>query len=100
VARKEKSYSIRDINFDYEIKTFIPDIGQVFNEFKIVDKRDEWGKIEISLFLDENADGTLDNVLRGKISLTEAQDKYALTIAKGLSEKEMVKINGSIIIKN
>ena len=99
VGRREKNYLITETNFNYEIKTFTPEIGRVFNEFKIIDKRLAWGKTEISLFLDENADGILNNVLRGKIPASEAQKKYEMTISKGLANNNLIKINGSIIIK-
>jgi hypothetical protein len=99
VGREEKNFKLRELNFDYEIKTFTPQLGEAFNEFKLVDRRGAVYNFKISIYIDENADGNLDKTLKGDFSLSDAQNKYKMMITKGLAEKQIVKENGSFLVR-
>lgn len=90
---------VHDTNdFQLEIRTFRPTNAQPFNEFKITDTR-PLVRPEIIILVDQNADGTLDEVLKGKVSMGQVQSRYAEAIAAGLQKGELIKVNGTILVK-
>ena len=105
---KEKKLHVRNPSIDrylheqndiqLEIRSFRPTNAQPFNEFKITDNR-PLVRPEIIILVDHNADGNLDEVLKGSVSLEKAQSQYAEAIAKGLQKGELVKVNGTILVK-
>ena len=105
---KEKKLQVRNPSIDrylhekndlqLEIRSFRPTKAQPFNEFKITDTRPLVSP-EIIIIVDQNADGNLDEVLKGSISLEKAQSQYAEAVAKGLQRGELVKTNGMILVK-
>jgi len=105
---KEKKLQVRNPNinrylhekndFQLEIRSFRPINAQPFNEFKITDNR-SLVRPEIIIIVDQNADGILDEVLKGSVSLEKAQSQYAEAIAAGLQKGELVKGNGTILVK-
>ena len=105
---KEKKLHVRNPNtnrylhekndIQLEIRSFRPANGQPFNEFKITDNR-PFVHPEITVIVDHNADGNLDEVLKGSVSLEKAQAKYEEAITAGLQKGELVKVNGMILVK-
>lgn len=105
---KEKKLQIRNpgINrylhekndIQLEIRSFRPTNAQSFNEFKITDNR-LLVSPEIIILVDQNADGFLDEVLKGSITLEKAQSQYAEAIAAGLQKGELIKANGTILVR-
>jgi hypothetical protein len=91
-------YLHEDNSFQIEMRSFRPTDGRPFNEFRIIDKRQMVAPQPIIL-VDRNADGTLDEVLKGETSLENAQSHYAEVIEEGLLKGELVKVNGSILVK-
>ena len=85
-------------NIQLEIRTFRPTSAQPFNEFKIIDNR-PFVQPEITIIADHDADGVLDEVLKGSVSLEKAQASYAEAIAAGLEKGELVRANGRILVK-
>jgi hypothetical protein len=92
-----KQYFQQNTLFDYEIKSFRPQNSDPFNEFKIIDKHSTFP--DISIYSDLQADGTLDNTLKGTNLTPEIQAKYADILATGLQNNKLVKINGTILVK-
>lgn len=93
-----KTFSFNEGNRSYEIKSFSSVKGNNFNQFSIKDNFHS-GIGEISVFIDDNSDGTLDEILKGKIAISDAQNKYSMAIEKGLSAHNLSKVNGYILTK-
>jgi hypothetical protein len=82
---------------DYEIKSFRPLNSDPFNEFKIIDKQSTVPNI--SIYTDLQADGTLDDTMKGTNLTPEIQAKYEDVLATGLQNNKLVKINHAILVK-
>lgn len=93
-----KTFSFSEGNKSYEIKSFSSVKGNNFNQFSIKDNFYS-GINEISVYIDENSDGTLDEILKGKIAISEAQNKYSMVIEKGIIARKISKVNGYILTK-
>jgi hypothetical protein len=93
-----KRYVHESNNFLVEIISFRPAQAQPFNEFKIVDQRPVVCP-EIIIVVDRNADGTLDELLKGSVALEKIQTQYAEVLAAGLQKGELIKANGTILVK-
>jgi hypothetical protein len=85
-------------DFHLEIRSFRPTNAHPFNEFKIVDSR-QMVSPQTIVIVDKNADGTLDEVLKGTVALEEAQCRYTEAIEAGLRKGELAKVNGMILVK-
>ena len=81
-----------------EISSFRPPNAQPFNEFKITDKR-QMVSPRIIVLVDQNADGTLDEILKGQVTLEEIQPQYAEAIEVGLAKRALIKTDGTILVK-
>ncbi len=99
VNRENKKYTLSELDYNYDIKTFYPKINSPFNEFTITDKRGGRDYHIVSILLDEKADGLLDELLKGGVLINEAQVDYDRVLLKGLKSKGLKKVNGSIFIK-
>jgi hypothetical protein len=84
-------------DFLYEIKSFQTNKNHFFNEFKIIDKRQIIP--DILLTIDNQADGTLDEVLKGTTSLSAVQSIYTDIIRKGLHKQKMTELDNVIVVK-
>jgi hypothetical protein len=87
-----------DPDFYIEIKTFRPTGSSPFNEFKIMAKKPTI-TADITVALDENADGTLDQILKGTKMLAKVQEKYTRAIETGLRQNYLIKTNDMILVK-
>lgn len=81
-----------------EIKSFHPTDAQPFNEFKIIEKP-QTVKPQIVVTIDHDADGKLDDVLKGGITLDEIQARYREAINTGLQKGKLVKVDDKILVK-
>jgi len=84
--------------FQIEIISFRPASAQPFNEFKIIDKRSLPCPEDI-VVIDKNADGTLDEVLKGSVDLRNVQSRYAEAIEAGLLKRELIKVDSTVLVK-
>lgn len=91
-------YVLEKNNFRFEIISFRPTNTQPFNELKIIDKH-KLVSPQISVIVDQNADGTLDEVLKGEVTLEKVQSQYDEAIAAGLEKGELIKVNNTILVK-
>ncbi len=108
LVTKENKLRIRMPNVDrythsadgvlIEITSFRPAHAPPFNEFRIVDNRPVVCQ-RLTIMVDQNADGTLDKVLKGSSELEEVQPQYAEVLAAGLQKGQLVKVNGKILVK-
>jgi len=91
-------FVLEKTNIIFEITSFQPEIGDPFNQFKIVEKRVTVSN-SISLFNDKNSDGNLEEKLDGTLSIMEAQKQYQETIEEGIKADRIEKVNGMIRVK-
>lgn len=81
-----------------EIRSFRPANVPPFNEFIIANNRPIICP-EVIIIMDQNADGTLEEVLQGEISLAEAQARYTAVLRAGLQKGQLIEANGTILVK-
>ena len=98
INKMDDKYTINNRSYKFEIKSFFPEFGEPFNEFIVTDKTDEWN-FKVSVILDEKADGKLDQILKGKMSIEQAQKHYDYALSEGLEDNRLKEINGSIVTK-
>ena len=67
---EEFIYTITKLNIHFEITSFTTEVGDPFNQFRVVQNR-FGSEQDVSLFNDLKADGTLDEKLSGSFSLFE-----------------------------
>lgn len=97
INRRNDNFILDDRDYHFEIRSFFPDFGDPFNEFTITNKKEGWN-VKVSVLLDEKADGKLDELLKGNISIDEAQKHYESVINQGLTNNGLRKSNGSIVV--
>ena len=95
---EEFIYTITKLNIHFEITSFTTEVGDPFNQFRVVQNRFGKGQ-DISLFNDLKADGTLDEKLTGSFSLFEAQNHYQETIDEGIGDNKISKVNNLIRVQ-
>ena len=91
-------YVHEDNGVQIELRSFRPADGLPFNEFRIVDKR-QIVSAQAVILVDRNADGSLDEILKGTMSLEDAQSHYSQVIATGLRKGELVRVNNTVLVK-
>lgn len=94
-----KRYLQESEDFRLEIISFRRTNGQPpFNEFKLTGKR-QMVSPQINVFVDRNADGMLDEVLKGVMELQSAQTQYAEMIETGLRRQALIRTDGMVLVK-
>ena len=78
----------------FEITSFQPELGDPFNQFKVVQKQGMSNNV--SLFNDMKADGNLDEKLKGSFSIIEAQKRYQETIEEGVRDNRISRVDDLI----
>ncbi|MCD6115796.1 hypothetical protein J7K93_02170 [bacterium] len=82
----------------YEIVTLKLNKGQVYNQFKISKKYCRYPELIVSI--DRNADGSLDEILKGSVNLKKLQADYSSILQTGLKKGRLIRYNNMIIVKN
>lgn len=90
-------FKVEGDKYKFYLKTFPPNGIDQFNEFTVIDLRQQFFPV-VSVAFDEGADGTLDQVLKGPISLSEAQAHYDKVVKEGLERGRLVKQKDRITI--
>ncbi len=90
-------YVDEDADFYYMIRSLRPPNAHPFNEFRIIDKHRVSPRIMV--IVDQKADGTLDEVLKGTVTLEEVQPRYSEVIEGGLKKRELIKVDNMILVK-
>ena len=98
VSPKIKVYQYANTKYNYEIKSFHSGSAEPFNQFKIIMNGRKLNP-EIVVSIDKGADGILDEVVTGTMSLEEIQTLYAEVIQEGLKKNELTEIDNIIIVK-
>lgn len=91
-------YTQENSEFDYQIKSFQPAGEKPFNQFKIIRKH-ELRATEVVL-IDQNADGSIDNVLKGPVDdIGDYQERYNYVLKAGLEKHKLEKMGDNILVK-
>ncbi len=92
-----RQYYQQNTDCDYEIKSFRPINADPFNEFKIIDKKS--GTPNISIYIDQKANGILDHALKGNDLSQEIQTEYSNILATGIEKGKLEKTGTTILVK-
>jgi hypothetical protein len=92
-------YVEREPCCQYEMKSFRLSDTSPFNQFIITEGFDT-SSPQTMVAIDQDADGTLDVMLKGSKTLEYMQQKYDSIINKGLAIGNLIKINGMILVKD
>lgn len=98
VSTKINVYQYGNSEYNYEIKSFRPADAEPFNQFRIIKN----GRIlnpPIIMGIDQKADGSLDAIVKGTISLEKIQTLYSNLIKKGLKNNKSIEIDNMILVK-
>lgn len=95
----EKIYQYENTDYYFEIRSFSLSDTPPSNEFKIVDKRSDKPD-QIIVIIDQNADGTLDEVLKGSTTPDAMQSKYNEALQAGLKKRKLVQEDSRILVKD
>jgi hypothetical protein len=90
-------YVQEDGDYQFEIKSFRPERLPPFNEFIVVDKR-QMVSPATAVAMDRDADGTLDEILKGPAGVEKFQSRYQEVIETGLRKGKLVRINETILV--
>ncbi|HPC36384.1 MAG TPA: hypothetical protein P5268_07950 [Candidatus Marinimicrobia bacterium] len=85
-------------DFHLELKSFYPVNAKPFNQFKITSKK-QLVNPETAVAIDHDADGILDEISKGTISIQQAQIQYDNLINLGLQKNKLVKVDNAILVK-
>jgi hypothetical protein len=85
-------------NYTFEIKTFTLATTNPFNQFTIRQHKGFYNSM-VTVFVDKNADGTLDETLKGDFNISDAQKKYSNAIERGLQLNKLKKENDFIFCR-
>lgn len=99
VGANNNKYTLSVSDFIFEVKTFYQAGVEPFNEFVITSKRQSKEYLKISVYIDNGADGILDEQLKGLITLNEAQRHYKKVLLEGLKSNDLKKTNTAILTK-
>jgi hypothetical protein len=91
-------YTTENSDTRFEIKTFRPPGVEPFNEFIVTNKRQLSSPANVIL-ADRNADGILDEILRGPAAVEQFQPQYAEMIEAGLQEGRMARTGQAVLVK-
>lgn len=98
IKPKLNSYRILLDGYTCEIKTFQNNNGESFNQFKVVEK-DANKSTDFIIGIDYNADGILDTVTLGNMSLEKIQTLHSEVVDQGLKDNALIKVDNKIIVK-
>jgi hypothetical protein len=77
-------YIYDNSEFHLEIRSFRPINVPPVNQFQMIEKH-QLVSPQVNIMIDQNSDGTLDEVLKGGIALDQARSRYAEVIGIGTS---------------
>jgi len=98
ISPKINWYQHVNSEYNYEIKSFRPNNADPFNEFRIINNR-QLVNPQIIISIDKNANGTLDEIVEGTISLEKIQTKYSDVIKTGFKKNELIEVDNMILVK-
>ncbi len=91
-------YQYVNSEYTYEIKSFRPNNTDPFNDFRII-KNHQIVNQQIIIIIDQKADGILDEVVKGNVTLEKFQSKYSELLKTGLQKNKFIKVDNIILLK-
>jgi hypothetical protein len=91
-------YQYEDSNYKYEVKSFHPGGAEPFNQLKIYENGYNLNP-PVTLGIDQNADGTIDEIVKGNMLLEQFQTLYSKVIKIGLENNELNQVDNMILVK-
>jgi hypothetical protein len=73
------------------------DFYYMIRSLRLIDKHRVSPRIMV--IVDQKADGTLDEVLKGTVTVEEVQSLYSEVIEGGLKKRELIKVDDMILVK-
>ncbi|MDZ7295742.1 MAG: hypothetical protein ONB14_10025 [candidate division KSB1 bacterium] len=84
--------------FSYQLKTVQAQGGRHVNEFVVTRSGSPFSP-SLAVGLDEDADGFLDNLVKGTLPLSEVQRMYQECIELGVRQQRLVRMEGRVLVK-
>ena len=98
ISNKTNEFTLKESDYTFCIKSFFSN-DSPFNQFTIVEKRAGFNQDRISIFIDHESDGKLNEVLKGGFLIETAQLMYKKTIDSGLKQGKLREVNENIFVK-
>lgn len=80
-----------------EIKSFQRRNEDAFNEIKVI--RNAPGLLQVSIGIDRMANGAVDEISAGRMTLKEMQTLYTRVVRAGLAHKKLIKTGSGILVR-
>lgn len=90
-------FIVESQGFLLEIKSFRPENAPPFNEFKIHRRYVKQNQV-VAVAIDQNADGILDQRIKGTQRLEDIQAQYSMAIDAGLRQETLRKTDSRILV--
>lgn len=90
-------FIVESQGFLLEIRSFRPENAPPFNEFKIHQRYVKQNPV-VAVAIDQNADGMLDQRIKGTQRLEEIQAQYSMAIDAGLRQEALGKTDSQILV--
>ncbi len=94
----EKSYRSEDISNEYFLATYNVNSDEIYNKFTIIRKL-HMNRNEEYVFIDNNADGTLNEVIGGKTNIDQYQSAYKRILEQGVKFGRINNVEDKYIVK-
>ncbi len=100
MKRTEKSYWCEDVSSEYFLTTYRIDSDDIYNKFTII-RKFYMNKNKEIVIIDNLADGTLNEVIKGITTTEEYQDIYNNILSEGLTIGRVENVEGKyLVVKN
>lgn len=96
VDKKLVAFFYYNTEYDYQIISFHPEGSNPFNEFKIIKKSEL--SVEPVVLVDQNANGYLDEILKGTNTINHFQERYTFVLNEGLLLNKLKKDGDRILV--
>lgn len=93
----EKSYMIEDSSNKYYLATYSVNSDEVYNKFTIINKFDV-DRIKEMVFIDNLADGILDEVIIGTATVDKYQDVYKNILENGVKDGRINRFQDKYLV--
>ena len=91
-------FQLENSKYNYEIKSFRQVNSGPFNEFRVYNST-KISETNISISIDRKADGNLDEVVTGALSLKDLQQLYTKALDEGLKKNQIIETDNEFIVK-
>ena len=93
----EKNFMSEDMSNKYYLATYTINSDEVYNKFTILKKYDVYRTEEL-IFIDNSADGILDEVISGMTTTDQYQDVYMNVLKKGIKNGGINRVQDKYLV--